>query len=154
MATQIKILVGTMTGTAELVADEIVDVLQDKGAETEILLMDDLQPDALVPGALYIICTSTYGQGDIPDNAQAFYEALQSEKPDLSGLTYGIFALGDRTYMQTFCFGGIKFDELFTSLGARRLGERQDHDAASGELPEDVAAEWAADWLDQALEAA
>lgn len=154
MSNEVKILVGTMTGTAELVADEIVEVLEEKGAETEILLMDDLKPDQLDTGPLYIICTSTYGNGDIPDNAQAFYEALESEKPDLSGLHYGVFALGDRTYMQTFCFGGKKFDELFEKLGATRLGARKEHDASSGDLPEDIAADWADGWYGEAAEAA
>jgi MioC protein len=154
MSEEVKILVGTMTGTAELVADEIADVLGDKGAETEIVLMDGLDASSITPGPLYIICTSTYGQGDIPDNSQAFFEALESEKPDLSAIRYGVFALGDRTYMQTFCFGGQKFDKLFESLGAKRLGERKEHDASSGDLPEDIAAEWAEGWFEGALEAA
>ncbi len=147
MSDNVKILVGTMTGTAELVADEILDVLEDKGATAEITLMDDLKAGDLNSDDFYVICTSTYGQGDIPDNAQAFFEDLESEKPDLSGLRYGVFALGDRTYMQTFCFGGMKFDELLTKLGATRVGERLEHDASSGELPEDVAADWAEEWF-------
>lgn len=145
MSDSIKILVGTMTGTAELVADEIVDVLEGKGAALEIVLMDDLGAESLTPG-LYVICTSTYGQGDVPDNAQSFYDALQEGKPDLSGVRYGVFGLGDRTYMQTFNFGGKKFDTLFESLGAKRIGERVEHDASSGDLPEDMAAEWAEEW--------
>jgi MioC protein len=31
---------------------------------------------------------------------------------------YGVIALGDRTYSQTFCFGGKKFDERLQGLGA------------------------------------
>jgi len=154
MSSEVKILVGTMTGTAELVADEMVDVLKEKGANPEILLMDDLAPDALIPGPLYIICTSTYGQGEVPDNARSFYDALEEQAPDLSAIQYGVFALGDMTYMQTFCFGGRKFDDLFAKLGARRLGERVEHDASSGDLPEDMAAEWAEEWFGEALEAA
>lgn len=154
MSSAVKILVGTMTGTAELVADEIVDVLEDKGAEAEILLMDDLGPDVFEAGPLYIICTSTYGQGDVPDNGQALFNALEEQKPDLSGVQYGVFALGDMTYAQTFCFGGRKFDELLAGLGATRLGERKEHDASSGELPEDLAAEWAEGWFEGAREAA
>ena len=153
MSESIKILVGTMTGTAELVADEIVDVLEGKGAEPEIVLMDDLKADSVEPG-LYIICTSTYGQGDVPDNAQSFYDALESAKPDLSEVRYGVFGLGDRTYMQTFNFGGKKFDALFESLGAKRVGERMEHDASSGDLPEDIAAEWTEEWYEQASSSA
>ena len=143
-----------MTGTAELVADEIVDVLTEKGANPEILLMDDLDPTALTAGPLYIICTSTYCQGEVPDNARKFFDALESQSPDLTGVQYGVFALGDMTYMQTFCFGGRKFDDLLAKLGATRLGDRVEHDASSGDLPEDMAAEWAEGWFEQALEAA
>lgn len=149
MGENIHILVGTMTGTAELVADEILDTLLDKGAEAEISLMDDLRADAVSAADTVIICTSTYGQGDVPDNAQALLESLKETKPDLSSVRYGVFALGDMTYAQTFCFGGKQFDETFQELGAKRVGDVRLHDASSGSLPEDEASDWAADWYEE-----
>jgi MioC protein len=154
MAESIKILVGTMTGTAELVADEISEVLVDKGVEAEIELMDDLDASVFADGGAFLICTSTYGQGDVPDNAHKFLESLQQQKPDLSAVRYGVFALGDMTYSQTFCFGGKQFDEALQSLGANRVGEVMRHNASAGSLPEDDAAEWAAGWFDMLSEAA
>jgi MioC protein len=154
MAESIKILVGTMTGTAELVADEISEVLVDKGAEAEIELMDDLDASVFADGGVFLICTSTYGQGDVPDNAHKFLESLQDQKPDLSAVRYGVFALGDMTYSQTFCFGGKQFDEALQSLGAKRVGEVMRHNASEGSLPEDDAAEWAVGWYDMLTEAA
>lgn len=148
MADQIKILVSTMTGTAELVAEEIADALSAKGEVAEILLMDDLDANILNNGSAYIICTSTYGQGDIPDNGQAFIDHLSLASPDLSGVKYGVFALGDLTYNQTFCNAGNLFDEAFNKYGAVRIGEIMRHDASSGELPEDQAGEWAEEWLE------
>ncbi|MDJ0686631.1 MAG: flavodoxin domain-containing protein [Alphaproteobacteria bacterium] len=142
----ITIFVGTMTGTAELCADEMADALQARGVETEIRLMDGLDETALAAPGDVIICSSTYGQGDVPDNAQAFIEALQTAKPDLSGVRFGLFALGDMTYAQTFCFGGKQFDETLSALGAQRVGEVHRHDASGGTLPEDEAGEWAAEW--------
>ena len=149
MGENIHILVGTMTGTAELVADEILDTLVDKGADAEILLMDDLRADAVSSADTVIICTSTYGQGDVPDNAQALLESLKEAKPDLSSVRYGVFALGDMTYAQTFCFGGKQFDDTLKELGAKRVGDVRLHDASAGSLPEDEAADWAADWFDE-----
>ena len=145
----ITILVGTMTGTAELCADEMVDALEAQGVETEIRLMDGLDETALAAKGDVIICTSTYGQGDVPDNAQAFIEALKTAKPNLAGIRYGLFALGDMTYAQTFCFGGKQFDETLSALGAQRVGDVHRHDASSGTLPEDEAGEWAAAWVEQ-----
>ncbi len=144
----VTILVGTMTGTAELVAEEIADVLSDRGVDNDIALMDDLDATSVDADKAYIICTSTYGQGDVPDNAQDFFEALEQGRPNLSAISYGIFCLGDSTYQQTFCFGGIKFDTLFADLGATRIGDRKEHNASEGTLPEDEAADWAADWHD------
>ncbi|TNE33909.1 MAG: hypothetical protein EP348_12005 [Alphaproteobacteria bacterium] len=138
-----------MTGTAELVADEIADAISGKGMEAEILLMDDLGADVLEPDNAYIICTSTYGQGDVPDNGQAFMDDLEAAAPDLAGLKYGVFALGDITYNQTFCNAGHLFDAAFKKFGAIRIGEIMRHDASSGELPEDQAGEWAEGWFNQ-----
>jgi len=148
MSEKIKILVGTMTGTAELVASEIAEVLENRGADAEIVLMDDLTADVLEPASTYIVCTSTYGQGDVPDNARTLIESLKSDRPDLSAIRYGLFALGDMTYAQTFCFGGRQFDEILQELGARRIGECEEHDASSGSLPEDEAATWAEGWYE------
>jgi MioC protein len=96
---------------------------------------------------VFLICTSTYGQGDVPDNARALYEHLQQARPDLSRVRYGVFGLGDRTYAETFNFGGKRFDDILTELGAKRIGERHMHDASSGVLPEETALEWCQAWL-------
>ncbi len=85
--------------------------------------MDDLDAGVFADGGTFLICTSTYGQGDVPDNAQEFFASLERERPDLSAVTYGLIALGDLTYRDTFCEGGIRFDTLLTELGARRVGE-------------------------------
>jgi MioC protein len=146
MPRKISILVGTMTGTAELVASEVEAALAGVGREVEVTLMDALGAGAFAQDAVFLICTSTYGNGDVPDNGQALFAALESERPDLSAVTYGLIALGDRTYKATFCHGGLKFDALLGELGAKRAGEPLLHDAASGTLPEDVAAEWSLGW--------
>jgi len=142
----ITILVGTMTGTAELVADEVRDALVSEGVLADVLAMDKLTPAAFERPGRFLICTSTYGQGDVPDNARDFFTALEAVRPDLAHVEYGVIALGDHTYAQTFCFGGKRFDQLLTSLGARRLGEVFLHDASAGTVPEEVAVEWARGW--------
>jgi MioC protein len=144
---KITILVGTMTGTAQLCAQEMELALDDGETEVKTVLMDGLDSSVFSAGSVYLICTSTYGQGDVPDNARALYEHLCASKPDLSQVRYGVFGLGDRTYAETFNFGGKRFDEILTQLGARRIGERHMHDASSGILPEETALEWCQAWL-------
>ncbi len=150
MALELTLLVGTMTGTAQLVAQEIE--LACEAVDTKIVtrLMDGLDAGVLEAGALFLIVTSTYGQGDVPDNARELYESLRQRRPHLGALRYGVIALGDRTYADTFCAGGRKFDVLLGELGATRIGEPMYHDAASGTLPEEVALEWVGQWLEQA----
>mgnify|MGYP001249563296 CR=1 FL=1 len=147
MALELTILVGTMTGTAQLVAQELELRLDDGDTRVRTRLMDGLDAGAFDGGGLFLICTSTYGQGDVPDNAKQLYESLLARRPELSGVRYGIFALGDRTYMDTFCNGGKRFDALLNELGAQRIGEVLLHDASAGTMPEEVAAEWIEGWI-------
>ncbi len=152
MALKITILVGTMTGTAQLVAQELELTWDDADTKVETLMMDRLDAGVFQREGVILICTSTYGQGDVPDNAKALYEDLKAKRPDLSRVRYGVFGLGDRTYAETFNFGGKRFDDVLTELGAKRIGERVKHDASSGVLPEEMAAEWGAGWLALARE--
>ena len=147
MALQINILVGTMTGTAQLCAQEMELALDDGDTRVATLLMDGLDGTVFAREGVFLVCTSTYGQGDVPDNARALYEDLKAKRPSLAGIRYGVFGLGDRTYAETFNFGGKRFDELLAELGAERVGERHMHDASSGVLPEETALEWCQDWL-------
>ncbi|HXZ52483.1 MAG TPA: flavodoxin domain-containing protein [Burkholderiales bacterium] len=154
MSLKVNILVGTMTGTAQLVAQELELTWDDGETQVETLLMDSLDSSVFAREGVFLVCTSTYGQGDVPDNAKALYEDLKAKRPDLSRVRYGVFGLGDRTYAETFNFGGQRFDELLAELGARRIGERVKHDASSGVLPEETASEWGEDWLKLARQAA
>jgi MioC protein len=150
---KVTILVGTMTGTAQLCAQEMELALDDGETEVETVMMDSLDAAVFSRPSVFLICTSTYGQGDVPDNARALYEDLKQARPDLSHVRYGVFGLGDHTYAETFNFGGKRFDDILTELGARRIGERHMHDASSGVLPEETALEWCQQWLAKAKEA-
>ena len=143
-----------MTGTAEMVAQEVQTALEAAGHQASIQMMDGQEARVLCGGGPFLVCTSTYGQGDVPDNAQTLFNSLEAERPDLSAVTYGIVALGDRTYKDTYCQGGLRFDKLLTELGAKRAGEILMHDASSGTLPEEVAAQWVVPWVEQHLIAA
>jgi MioC protein len=148
---KLKILVGTMTNTATYVAQAIEMDCSDLADEIEVLLMDGLEIDVFDEDALYLICSSTYGSGEVPDNARALYESLDARPKFLGHVRYGVIALGDRTYGQTFCCGGRKFDERLQGLGAQRLGEVWCHDASSGTMPEEPGTAWCRQWLQEAL---
>jgi MioC protein len=147
----ITILVGTMTGTAEMVEQEVQQALESAGHAATIQVMDNLDASVFATGGTFLICTSTYGAGDVPDNAQALFSSLETERPDLSNITYNIIALGDTTYKDTYCEGGKRFDQMLSQLGAKRAGDILMHDASSGTLPEELAAQWVVPWVEQYL---
>ena len=153
VALDVTILVGTMTGTADLVAQDVADALGAQGIAAEVVQMDGLDAGVFTRNGAFLICSSTYGQGDVPDNAQALFNALETAKPDLSRVAYGVIALGDRTYAQTFCFGGKRFGAALAGLGARRLGDIMLHDASAGTMPEEVALDWLPGWIEHLRQA-
>jgi MioC protein len=141
------LLVGTMTGNAEFAAEEMATVLKEEfGREAELRLMDGLGADVFQPGAIYLICTSTYGTGEVPENAKALYGALCEQRPDLSAVRYAVCGLGDSGYPDTYNYGGKRFDDILSELGARRVGERGMHDIRSAAQPWDYACEWLRAW--------
>jgi MioC protein len=147
----LKILVGTMSGTAHAVAQAIeLDCTDLVSGQIDVLRMDDLGIDvfdASEDDTLYLICMSTYGAGDVPDNALNLYESLEATPRFLGHLRYGVLALGDRSYHQTFCGGARQFDARLQDLGAQRIGDIACHDASAGTVPETEGVAWCRKWL-------
>src|SRR5688500_16748473 len=147
MSMRVNILVGTITGTAQLCAQEMELALDDADTQVTTLMMDALDSSVFAREGVFLVCTSTHGQVDVPDNARALHVVVKAQRPDLSRVRHGVFGVGDRPYAENFHFGGKRFDELLAELGAERIGERHMHDASSGVLPEETALEWCQDWL-------
>lgn len=140
----IAIFYGTETGNAEMLADDLSTAL-DEAHETSVSNLSDTAPDALRTADLNIILCSSYGDGDLPASAQPFADRLEAQNPDLSGVRFAIFGLGDREYHATFGSGSMKLADSLIRRGATLIGERVVHDAARGDLPEDMALPWAED---------
>ncbi len=140
---KLTILVASMTGNALIAAEEIQSFCEEKDINAKIEELDNASINVITDNKDPIVmCSSTYGQGDVPDSAHRFYNELKESAPDLSHVKYALFGLGDMTYRDTFAFGGKKFDELFSSLKAIRIDEPYFHDASDGSLPEEKAVEW------------
>lgn len=150
----IIILVGTATGNAQYCAEEAQFQLSQSGADAMVRPMDGLDSSALSLPGLYLVIVSTYGQGDVPDNARQLYESLVKDKPSLAHVQYGLVALGDSSHAQTFCFAGKRFDSQLTKLGAVRRGDVLNHDASSGIMPEEATSAWVRGWYAQLSNAA
>ena len=150
-STPLHLLIATMSGTAESVAQALELAASEHFAPITLQRMDAVDAGVFAQDGLFLICSSTHGSGDIPDNGQALYAQLLAEPRYLGGLRYGLVALGDSSYTDTYGQGGLKFDALLHDLGAQRIGTICRLDASSGELPEELALAWFPDWLAQAL---
>ncbi len=112
---------GSQTGTAESLAKKLAKTLTSQGHQPAIKDMADLTPGDLTGISHLLVITSTYGEGDAPDNAAALHSALHAgDAPSLSSLSYSVLALGDSNYAE-FCKCGHDFDQRLAALGAKRL---------------------------------
>lgn len=143
----IAILVGTESGNAQMVADTLQDELGGMGHRVEVFENPDYDELDLAKREVALICTSTHGSGELPDNIIPLHDALRERRPDLSKLRYGVIALGDQTYHETFCKAGKDMDRLFAELGAVKVGERLEIDACTQPLPDEEAVQWAQEWV-------
>ena len=144
---KIKILYATETGNAEMLAEDIAKHLG-KTHEVAITNVTAATPAMLADGALLVFISSTYGEGELPSTARPFHEALLAAKPDLAGVRFAVFGLGDQgTYPETFAFGVKHWADALTSLGAGQIGPKSVHDASGADLAEDIALPWIDDVL-------
>jgi sulfite reductase (NADPH) flavoprotein alpha-component len=143
--TTIDVLFGTQTGNAEFLADELVAGAKARGLGGRASALDAVTPEQLAEMSHVLVVTSTYGEGEMPDNAGLFWDAVQaSTVPRLEGLQYAVLGLGDTSYDE-FCQAGKLLDTRFEQLGATRIHERVDCDVDF----EDPAALWTAAVLDR-----
>ena len=141
----ILILVGTESGNAQMVADALQPVLASAGHAVDVTDKAATAADLQAHDVLLAVC-ATHGSGDIPTNILPLVEALDRDKPDLSGHRYGVIALGDMTYQDTFCGGGKKVDQALERRGARKVGDRLEIDASEQPLPDEEALTWIEGW--------
>ena len=117
----------SQTGQAEELAWMTASSLSEAGVPARVVLLGDLEPADLRSAGRVLIVASTTGEGDGPDAMSWFARKHMTEPADLSGLSYGLLALGDRTYAD-FCGFGRALDQWLRRSGATPLFDRVEVD--------------------------
>ncbi|MCV7027828.1 diflavin oxidoreductase [Mycobacterium sherrisii] len=131
MTSECAVLVGygSDMGNAEDAAISFTEALKEAlDLSTTALELNQVEPANLQSVTHFFVVCSTWGEGEFPDNAALFWEAIRAEDADrLEHLRFAVLALGDTGYDQ-FCNAGRLLDERLASLGGIRLLDRVDVD--------------------------
>jgi len=121
MSKPLLILFGSVTGNAEYCADKAAKVAKERGFSPTLVSMADTDSAVLTEYDTALIITSTYGDGEPPDGAEALYEEVVTDGgQDFSHLKFSVLALGDTSYEQ-FCKCGHDYDQSLEKAGAKRF---------------------------------
>ncbi len=138
----LAIFFGSQTGNAAGLADKTAKLAADYGLVPTVYDMDGFDASKLGTHPRTLIITSTWGEGEMPDNAETLWNAVNSGNPSLSNVHFSVCAIGDSSYDE-FCKAGTDWDDKYVELGATRV-----HDIVLCDVDFDTP--WA-QWIAQAL---
>lgn len=146
----LTILYGSQSGNAEYLAYEVSQSAEALGMSTDLLTLNDALKDENIRWNRLLIVTATHDNGHMPDNAQAFWDWIQTvPEGQYAGLPYSVLSIGDSMY-DDFCKAGLDLDGELQRLGAKRITDTiecdVDHDM--------TAPKWVETFLAQAQETA
>ena len=121
---ELAIFFGSQTGNAEELAGNTAKLAKKAGLSPKVIDMDGFNPAEFANFKRVLIITSTWGEGDMPDNAEDLWIATNELNPSLSGVSYSVCAIGDTSYAE-FCKAGVDWDQKFSALGATRIHDIQ-----------------------------
>ncbi|MDH0747677.1 bifunctional nitrate reductase/sulfite reductase flavoprotein subunit alpha [Pseudomonas sp. GD03842] len=123
----LTVLWASQTGNAETLAKGFGSRLRAAGVPVRVSSMDGFAVDRLHAAGQVALISSTFGDGEAPDNGRRFWQALSAQQARFESLRYAVLALGDPSY-ESFCQHGRQLDQRLSSLGASPLMPRMECD--------------------------
>jgi MioC protein len=135
-----QVIVGSMLGGSEYVAEACEETLTALGHQVELHFQPKFA-QILSKNQTWLICTSTHGAGDYPDNIQAFVTDLENSEQDLSSVKFLTIGMGDSSY-DTFCYAAKKINNLLLSKGCNEIVSLITLDMSEDIDPEEQSQAW------------
>lgn len=128
-AAKLTIYFATETGNSKMVSQQLVKASKQAGWKASAKPVSRVKvEDIAKEDGPVIFVLATHGEGDPPEMAINFYEALkQATQGALKGIKYATLGLGDSSYAE-FCGFARKVDAELDRLGAEVLLERKELD--------------------------
>jgi len=151
-----QIITGSMLGGTEYVAEACEETLKNLDHSVEIHLKPDLKTiidhtffrsteektaNKSPEKSIWLICTSTHGAGDYPDNIKEFVSDLDHCSQDLSTVSFLTIGIGDSSY-DTYCKAAKDISKLLISKGCTELIALKTFDMSLDIDPEELAPQW------------
>ncbi|EGD80434.1 TYW1B protein [Salpingoeca rosetta] len=146
----LRILYGTVTGTAKAFAERLGAAATEHGLANTVETLESLDVESLTSEKrVCVFIVSTYEHGTPPKNAEWFYTSLLDAANDhrvksdhLSGVRFAVFGLGNSLYHDNFNKVAREIDIALSGLGAKRvsplcLGDENVSKSAHGALEKD-----------------
>ena len=138
----LNILFGSQTGNAAGLAEKTAKLAADYGLQPNIVDMDGFDPARLATMKRVMIITSTWGEGEMPDNADGMWNAINANGPALGSVHFSVCAIGDTSYDE-YCKAGHDWNNKLAALGGTEAYPIQECDV-------DFEPPWKL-WVEQAL---
>ena len=121
---KIKMIYGSDTGNTELVAEDLIKLIDN----VEVTTVDELTEDDWTNNDKFILGIPTWYDGELQSDWEDYFEEFKTL--DFTGKTIAIFGLGDQLgYQEWFCDGIGILGEVILKNGGKLIGYTKNDDS-------------------------